>query len=112
MGHLWHQTEGTVGAFFLLEIVWKWVPAALLNVAGTQGSGPAPGWVAFVTYAVPSSAYLNATSSLVPGAPTVLVRVPKPRPFYLEAWFSVLVMLLWILVSLTAGYWRFQRIDI
>jgi ABC-type transport system involved in multi-copper enzyme maturation permease subunit len=33
-------------------------------------------------------------------------------PFYLEWWSFVLLIALWALVPLAAGYWRFSRADL
>jgi ABC-2 type transport system permease protein len=101
----------------------------------------APGWYFLLRRVNPLTAYrtgvnsfLGLTSPQVPSVnplPIQVENVPADRaleyatgeistaerlggslPFYLEAWFTVVLLLVWILVPTLLGYWRFRSADL
>lgn len=104
---------GTVGIYLAFEFLWKSLPFALsLATTGNVTQSPTPDWIAAIVLAVPPSAYLNVLHRIVIGGSTVLVDVRDPRPFYLEGWFSVVLLVAWTVLPLVVGYLVFQRRDI
>lgn len=100
-----------VSAWVVLEVLWDVVPLGALFVANgfrfPSDMATMPDWVLGLNNLAPSAAYLNAASGFISGVST-----SGDVPFYLTQWFSVLVLLAWIVVPTTVGYLVYRRADL
>lgn len=97
-----------VGAWLVLEILWDAVPMGAAYVAnGFAFPATLPEWALFLNLLAPSAAYSNAATGFLGQA-----TVASDLPFYLESWFSLLVLLAWAAVPVTLGYLRYRRLDL
>lgn len=106
-------TIAAFGVFFLFVIVWDLVGDGLLFAAGRLGlaDGTMPNWLLFVHGAEPSMLYsrivdgffVNSTSGPYLGS---------DAPWYLGEWVALVVFVLWAVVPLAVGYWRFEVTDL
>lgn len=97
-----------VGAFLVFELLWGVVVTGLVYVAdGFRFTGVLPDWALFLNVLVPSAAYGNAVTGVLPGVST-----SATVPFYLEGWFSLLVLVFWAVVPVTLGYLRYRSADL
>lgn len=74
-----------------------------------------PDLALFIESIDPGNAFQNALSIVSPAIDGVTypgVWFPDGTPFYLEDWFSFIILLLWIVVPLTVALWRFDRVDL
>ncbi|WP_339105537.1 ABC transporter permease [Haloterrigena salinisoli] len=74
-----------------------------------------PDWALFIDSLDPGNAFGNALSiisSTVEGTTYPDYYFSSDVPFYLEDWFSFIILLLWIVVPITIALWRFDRVDL
>ncbi|MFH5797689.1 ABC transporter permease [Haladaptatus sp. CMAA 1911] len=106
-----------IGLYFLFALIWDIVPLGVYYLV--EGGMPnmangLPGWYFFLQIINPKNAYsltaffLNNPSATSPYADLV----QGSAPFYLEGWFSLVILAFWLIVPVTLGYWRFERADI
>jgi len=123
------------GVFVLFYIVWNSIRTALgllmnrgyiegvdytvTNVVGQQfETTRLPDWALFIDMIDPGNAYQNtitlfsSLSSDRIGTRFPMAAFPDGLPFYLEDWFSLLILLFWIAVPLAVALYRFDRVDI
>jgi len=123
----------TIGSFMGMVFFWK--PVAVGLYYAVNGSVPelqADRWYFLLkrlnpleAYRVLAGAVLDRHVAEVPNFPLEDVPTANPTerleiaqriagevPFYLEDWFSVVVLLAWGLVSVAVGYWRFETSDL
>jgi ABC-2 type transport system permease protein len=123
----------TIGSFVGMVFFWK--PAAVGLYYAFNGSVPglqADRWYFLLKRLNPLEAYRVLTGAVldrrvaeVPNLPLenvprtnptepleIAQRIAGEVPFYLEDWFSVVVLLAWGLVPLAVGYWRFEESDL
>ena len=111
---------GVVGVYVFFEIVWDFVPVALLwlleGVSPAQFQQTVPGWYLFLERLSPGNALSVISMTLVdfPGTEDFDMAIEaryagETVPLYLETWSAWLVVLLWIAVPLGIGYLRFRR---
>ncbi|WP_408956776.1 ABC transporter permease [Natrinema sp. 74] len=122
------------GVFVLFYIVWNSITTALgllmsrgyidgvsytTTFAGQQVQRQRlPDWAQFINMIDPGNAYQN-TITLFSGLSSDRIGTsfnpdafPNGLPFYLEDWFSLLILLFWIVVPLAIALYRFDRVDI
>ncbi|TMT80327.1 ABC transporter permease [Haloterrigena sp. H1] len=123
------------GVFVLFYIVWNSIRTALgllmrrgyiegvsyttTNFVGQQIEPTRlPDWALFIDMIDPGNAYQNtitlfsALSSNRIGTSYNEAAFPDGLPFFLQDWFSLLILLFWIAVPLAVALYRFDRVDI
>lgn len=105
---------GAVGLFWLFFLVWDAFLVLLQAIAlgPTHSAGtPLPDWMQFVWVMNPHTAVLFARRGLLPEY-YELVPTPASDAVYLRDWVGFLVLSLWVVGPLVAGYLRFRRADL
>lgn len=123
----------TIGSFMAMVFFWKPVAAGLYYaVTGSLPELQAERWYFLLkrlspleAFRVLTSAALDEEVSAVPEFPVEDVpatatpeqlelanRLAGEVPFYLEEWFSVVVLVAWGVIPVLLGYWRFERADL
>lgn len=105
---------GAVGVYFLTDIFW----ATNLAVVGIRfvfermlGVELSENLLDFVFILSPVGSYLNSFHLLFDASQ--YPQLPElGEPFYLQPWFSLLLLFAWMLVPLAIGYWRFGNAEI
>ncbi|MFC4989551.1 MULTISPECIES: ABC transporter permease [Saliphagus] len=122
------------GVFVLFYVVWNLLNFALqilmnqgyfsgVEVTQTMNGNEMqyerlPDWGLFVQTIDPGVAYANALSVIdaveAPGFGTAFSAelFPSGVPFYLQNWFSFLILLVWIVVPTAIAIARFDRVDL
>ncbi len=106
-----------IGLFFVFELIWSIVPLGIYYVVNGGLSGMEnglPAWYFFLNILNPTNAYGVATSYLThpnAGSPYAAA-LNGSAPFYLQGWFALVILALWLVVPVTLGYWRFKNADI
>ncbi|WP_254762572.1 ABC transporter permease [Natrinema marinum] len=123
------------GIFVLFYIVWNTIQRALrelMYMGYFEGvtytmSGPGgqsfevtrlPNWAQFINMIDPGTSYQNtitifsAISGDQLGTAFREAAYPNGIPFYLQEWFSFLILLFWIVVPIAIALYRFDRVDI
>ncbi|WP_227355496.1 ABC transporter permease [Haladaptatus salinisoli] len=126
---------GAIGIFFLFQFLWSFVPVAIYYLL--EGSipnpfaEPLPAWYFLLQLLNPSNAYGAASGLFIDSAGTQSVVVgPSGEtttgaapsladlvqggtvPFYLDEWFSLVILAAWLVVPVAIGYWRFRDADL
>lgn len=122
---------GAIGIFFLFQFVWSVVPLGIYYLL--EGSipdplgGNLPAWYFLVQLLNPSNAYAAASGLFIDSAgvknaligpvgesgQTIADFVQGGTvPFYLTEWFSLVVLVAWLVVPVAIGYWRFNNADL
>ena len=123
----------TIGSFVAMVFFWKPVAAGVYYVVtGSLPGVQAEAWYFLLKRLNPLEAYrvlagwaLDEEVSAVPEFPVEEVprnappevldlgnRLAGEVPFYLQEWFSVVVLVAWGVVPVLVGYWRFERADL
>ncbi|SIR92109.1 ABC transporter permease [Natronorubrum thiooxidans] len=127
------------GVFILFYIVWNAIQTVfqiLMNRGTIEGvsytqevTGPdgttqqipmdrLPDWALFIDTIDPGNAFQNAitvlssTGSSELGTSYPEVWFSSDVPFYLQNWFSFIILLLWIVVPIAIALYRFDRVDL
>ncbi len=123
------------GVFVLFYLVWNSIQTVLrllMNRGYFDGvaytvSGPGgrqfeatrlPDWALFIDMIDPGNAYQNtitifsALSSEEIGTSFNEAAFPDGLPFFLQDWFSFVILLFWIVVPIAIALYRFDRTDI
>lgn len=108
----------TIGFYFVTDILWVFGSFSVIGALGfffegVLGLSPHDHFYEFVYRLSPTGAYLN-TEYFIFDASNYdrLPALGSDLPFYLEPWFSVLIMLAWIVVPLIAGYLSFEQAEV
>jgi len=112
-----------VGVFILFQILWDYVPMGVYYlVDGAMPSGTQlPAWYFLMVTLNPKNAYSMAAGLAFPDGATaaaaqgmtVADRIAGGVvPFYLQDWFSLLILLAWLALPVLLGYYRFERADL
>lgn len=120
----------SAGVYALVKFVWYVIPAGVFYYLNGQypestlGPGPwdPPAWYVFLGNGNPVNGYFVFVAEWVRGVDTIH-RYPHTReywefftgdagPFYVQPEFLLVVMVLWVLVPLALGGWRFGRSDL
>lgn len=118
-------TGASVGGYALVAFVWHVVPAGIYYLVEGQfpeNAGPLwdpPAWFVFFGNVNPVNGYFAVFNAWAPEVyskkGTLEYRhhvVEGVDPFYLQPEFLLVVMLLWGVVPLIFGAWRFSRSDL
>lgn len=109
---------GSLGFFALFQFLWGFVTNLVVYVVNGF-STPAnfsfffgyltggPDWYQFLGLLSPSSAYESALNAVLPSAAS-----GGSMPFYIQPWFGIVVLAIWIAVPLVFGYLRFESTDL
>ncbi|MBZ6494777.1 ABC transporter permease [Natrinema longum] len=123
------------GVFVVFYIVWNSIQTALrllMNRGYIEGvaytmSGPGggqleftrlPSWAQFINMLDPGNAYQNTITIFSEisgdqiGTTVREVAYPNGIPFFLQDWFSFIILLFWIVVPITIALFWFDRVDI
>ncbi len=104
-----------VGVFVAFQILWDYVPTAVYYfVEGTLPAGQLPAWYYLVLTLNPKNAYSSAATMFLPKSPAgdLTSRLAGEIPFYLESWFALVILLVWLVVPVVFGYAQFSRVDL
>ncbi|WP_226483139.1 ABC transporter permease [Natrinema amylolyticum] len=123
------------GVFVLFYIVWNSIRRGLtilmnrghiegVSYMGTSFTGQEvemtrlPNWALFIDMIDPGNAYQN-TITLFSGLSGENIGTtfneaafPDGLPFYLQDWFSLVILLFWIVVPMAVALYQFDRVDI
>lgn len=108
----------TVGFFVVFELMWEIVTIALIFVtSGFSLPNPAawPAWVFLVNQVPPTSAFLTTLTALLPDAAGGVSMGPSAGgidAFFGTPWIGAVSLLVWLIVPLVIGLWRFERVDL
>ena len=105
-----HAAALALGAWVVFELLWDAVPVGLVFVANgftiPANLAALPNWAAFVSILSPSVAYSHAATGLLTDGAASAV------PFYLQGWFAVVILAVWVVVPVTVGYLRYRAADL
>lgn len=107
-----------ISAFFLFQVLWDIVPLGVYYLVEGSIPGPTtalPPWYYFTQIINPNTAYTRAAEIVFSGVgPYVPLETlsGSSAPFYVQNWFGLVVLLVWLVVPVTLGYWQFQRADL
>lgn len=111
---------GAVGIYALFGFnpsLWDLVPLGI-NYALTGEflfeTARGPEWAQAISLLSPKSAYNTATAGFVPGESAFRQAAggTGDLPVYLSEWAALIVLVLWVVVPMAVGYWRFQGADL
>ena len=108
-----------IGMFIVFNVLWDLLTSLVLfAVEGEFFMQNPPTWHEVLVAASPMQAYESAMRSVMDveiltlfGGGTGGSAAPGD-PFFLQDWFGFVVMLIWMVVPLALGYWRFERADL
>lgn len=101
---------GASAAYVLFIVGWDLLLLILqlLIYGPTVPDGGLPGWFWFIGLVNPSAAFMWATRAVIP-AYRELTFYPAPNALFLQEWVGFPLLLLWGLVPLGFGYYRFRK---
>lgn len=122
-GSTTRATTLAVGFFVLFELAWDAVPIGVVYVlSGFSLPSKVPDWVFLVTQVSPSTSYLTSIVAVLPdtaeeagvtvGGSGVGVQPTEADPFYVTPEMGLVFLLLWLVVPLVVGYYRFAGSDL
>lgn len=128
---------GAIGGYLAFVLFWYPVVAGLhYLVEGALPGYQVPEWYLLLQYLNPIEAYRQAVMLLTGRNAALLVgwsslvedidpsvateagwmlasnRIEGPLPVYLSEWGAAAVLVLWVVVPVAIGYWRFERADL
>lgn len=96
---------GVLGSYFLFVFAWTFIvdprKIAAFLVESVLGLGPRPELYDLVFRLSPATAYTFAGFGFISGA-------DGSTPIFLQWWFMLIILLIWLVVPLTIGYLRFR----
>lgn len=92
---------------FSIETALRWVLGDILGLAISDEL-----YQGMLAVLSPATAYLNSTLSIFSPDEYSAIQVSGELPFYLEPWFMLVLLLVWIVVPLAAGLFAFERAEI
>ncbi|MCO8246381.1 ABC transporter permease [Haladaptatus sp. AB643] len=101
-----------VGAFALFQLFWGMLVniVAYLKTGSSMKVAPYPAWTYLVKWLSPSGAYEGLLHlSLLP---PLRIASGGQSPAYLSPWLFLVVLLVWGIVPLAVGYWRFENAEL
>ena len=107
-----------ISAFFLFQVLWDVVPLGVYYLVEGALPNPTtqlPAWFYLVQGLNPRNAYSQASEIVFSGfGPMVSAEAlaGSSVPFYVQNWFGLVILALWLVVPVALGYWRFERADI
>lgn len=115
------------GFWLVFEFLWGIIGTGLLWASNGFsldgiGEGGLPEWFFLYSRLSPSAAYNTATEILFSGQSLTRTNLVGETfnplgegatiPFYLEDWFALVILAVWIVVPVTLGYLRFESTDL
>jgi ABC-2 type transport system permease protein len=106
---------GGVGFYFVTDVFWatgianagiRYVFETLLGLSLSEDL------YSLIFNLSPVGSYLNTEHLMFDASQYPQLPGTAGEPFYLQPWFSVLILLAWVLVPLAIGYWRFRNAEI
>jgi ABC-2 type transport system permease protein len=109
-----------IGFLLVFEFLWDIVILALVYVANgfvfPSATADFPAWIYPVSQIPPSSAFVTSLTAVIPDAPMQASgNVPTAdafEAFFTTPWIGVVALVLWTVVPIVLGYWRFQAADL
>jgi ABC-2 type transport system permease protein len=109
-----------IGFLVVVEFLWDVVVLALVYVANGFAfpavTSDFPAWIYPVSQIPPSSAFVTSLTAVIPDAPAQAAgNVPTADAFgafFATPWVGVVSLLLWAVVPVVLGYWRFEAADL
>lgn len=101
------------GAYFLFVLVWDGVRQGInigLERLGVINGTP-PDWLLFVYGIEPTMLYERLVAAFFEGG-TAGPYLSADAPWYLGEWVALALFVVWVVVPLTLGYWRFEVTDL
>lgn len=99
---------GVVGIFVLFEWLWGIIPLAIYYLFYQEVMDPmeAPAWADFIFQLSPAEATRQVADAIFAAS------ISTQEPLLLQEWVAGIIVLLWILLPLWVGYYRFSRATI
>ncbi|MFC6962499.1 ABC transporter permease subunit [Halocatena marina] len=110
----------SIAVWFVLNVFWNFLPiqprTVVSFVADKLGTTVSTNIKDLVWALSPTGAYMNSMQLVFPDS---YIRQIGQRqwldpntPFYLDGWFMLVILAVWLVVPLLLGYWRFERADL
>lgn len=96
---------GVLGIYVLFNWLWSGLLSALyLVISGTsRGLGDFPTWFQFLNQFAPGIAIRETVTMIVE------LEISTGQPLLIQEWVALLIVIAWIIVPLSVGYWRFDN---
>ncbi|WP_137283739.1 ABC transporter permease [Halorussus salinisoli] len=107
-----------IGTFFLFQVLWDFVPLGVYYLVEGALPNPTtrlPAWYYFLQVLNPKNAYTQASDIAFSGAGPIVsaeALAGSSVPFYVQNWFGLVILAIWLAVPVALGYWWFRRADI
>ncbi|WP_136687581.1 ABC transporter permease [Halorhabdus amylolytica] len=102
----------TISFFFVFELLWGGV---LIGISWISRELPFlsddPAWIDILAQIPPSAAYTTGLTALIPGDIGPADETTADA-FYQTPWIGIVILVLWLVVPLAIGYWRFSKVDL
>jgi len=118
-------TTLALGFFVVFELLWDVIPMGILYVLeGFTIPSTMPDWLYPLLQLSPSAAYFSSVVALLPGLADAAnaesaqsgagaqAAADAADPFYTNPEIGIAILLLWLLVPLAVGYYRFDASDL
>lgn len=101
------------GLYALFLLLWDvaMLGLQLATVGSKLPPGGLPDWIQFAALLNPSTAFAYAAQVLVPEF-SDLTTFPESDAIFLQNWVGLVVLAAWLIVPITVGYLRFERMDL
>ncbi|GAA0240200.1 ABC transporter permease [Haladaptatus pallidirubidus] len=108
---------GAIGLYFLFQLGWSIIPMGayyLLEGGIPNPMDGFPPWYLLLQILNPANAYVVVANFLTnPGGQNMYQSlVTGDAPFYLEGWFALVILFVWLLLPVSLGYLRFRSVDL
>lgn len=104
-----------ISAYLLLTLLWDLVPEIARMVIGGTATGGLPAWYLLLTILSPTGAFNGLVQEILAstlGGPGFGFALAGQTPIYLGSWAMGVVLVLWTVIPLVAGYRIFQAADL
>lgn len=110
----------SIGVWFVLNVFWNFLPiqprTVIEFVANKLGTTVSSNIKELVWALSPTGAYMNSMQLIFPDSFArqlgQTVWLDPSKPFYLDGWFMLVILVGWLVVPLLFGYLRFERADL
>ena len=106
-----------IGFLFVFEFLWDVVVLGIVYVANglVLPTAGFPDWTYPLTQVPPSNAFVTTLVAVIPDAPAAAAGGQNPAQidaFFGTPWIGLLALVLWTVVPIALGFWRFQAADL
>lgn len=108
-----------IGFLLVFEFLWDIVVLGAVYVANgfALPVGGLPAWAFPLSQVAPSNAFVTTLTAVLPDAPAAATAGQGPPASQIDAffgtpWVGLVFLLLWTVVPIALGYWRFQGADL